>query len=290
MSVLDSAVVPVQPCRLAVIGAGNIGAALIGGVLHSGVATLETIVATAKTEESAARLRDRFGIRAMAGNNLAAIEHADVVVLAVKPAMMPRVVHEIRWGIRANRIIVSLAAAFPIHLIEQIVGREAAIFRAMPNIPMVVEEGAVAIAHNAQVTAEQRELIARIFASIGVVCFVEEDQMHAVTALSGSGPAYIYLVIEAMIAGGLKMGLPHDTATRLAEQTVLGAAKLVRETGLHPAILRDQVITPGGVTISAVHELERHGLRSMLISAIETATLHSRSMSAALLEKFSQPE
>lgn len=290
MSVLDSAVVPVQPCRLAVIGAGNIGAALIGGVLHSGVATLETIVATAKTEESAARLRDRFGIRAMAGNNLAAIEHADVVVLAVKPAMMPRVVHEIRWGIRANRIIVSLAAAFPIHLIEQIVGREAAIFRAMPNIPMVVEEGAVAIAHNAQVTAEQRELIARIFASIGVVCFVEEDQMHAVTALSGSGPAYIYMVIEAMIAGGLKMGLPHDTATRLAEQTVLGAAKLVRETGLHPAILRDQVITPGGVTISAVHELERHGLRSMLISAIETATLHSRSMSAALLEKFSQPE
>ncbi|MCC6537153.1 MAG: pyrroline-5-carboxylate reductase [Bryobacterales bacterium] len=281
---------PAAPCRLAVLGAGNIGAALIGGVLHSGVATPETVVATAKTEESAARLRERFGIRALAGNNLAAIEHADVVVLAVKPALMPRVVHEIRWGMRANRVIVSLAAAFPIHLIEQIVGREAAIFRAMPNIPMVVEEGAVAIAHNTQVTEAQRELIARIFASIGVVCFVEEDHMHAVTALSGSGPAYIYMVIEAMIAGGLKMGLPHDTATRLAEQTVLGAAKLVRETGHHPAVLRDQVITPGGVTIAAVHELERHGLRSMLISAIESATLHSRSMSAALLEKFSQPE
>ena len=114
--------------------------------------------------------------------------------------------------------------------------------------------------------------------------------MHAVTALSGSGPAYIYMVIEAMIAGGLKMGLPHATATRLAEQTVLGAAKLVRETGLHPAILKDQVITPGGVTISAVHELERHGLRAMMISAIETATLHSRAMSATLIEKFKQPE
>jgi len=103
--------------------------------------------------------------------------------------------------------------------------------------------------------------------------------LHAVTALSGSGPAYIYMVIEAMIAGGLKMGLTHEVATRLAEQTVLGAAKLVRETGLHPAILKDQVITPGGVTISAVHELERHGLRSMLISAIETATQHSRHVS-----------
>lgn len=290
MSFPEEAVAPGMPCRLAVIGAGNIGAALIGGVLHSGVATPDTVVATAKTEESAARLRERFGIRAMAGNNLAAIEHSDVVVLAVKPAMMARVVHEIRWGMRANRIVVSLAAAFPIHLIEQIVGREAPIFRAMPNIPMVVEEGAVAIANNGQVSAGQRELVARIFASIGVVCFVEEDQMHAVTALSGSGPAYIYMVIEAMIAGGLKMGLPRDTATRLAEQTVLGAAKLVRETGHHPAVLRDQVITPGGVTIAAVHELERHGLRSMLISAIETATLHSRSMSAALLEKFSQPE
>jgi len=278
------------PCRLAVIGAGNIGAALIGGLLHSGVATPESVVATAKTEESAARLRERFGIRATAGNNLAAVEHADVVVLAVKPRIMARVVHEIRWGMRANRIVVSLASAFPIHLIEQIVGRDTPLFRAMPNIPMVVQEGAVAIACNAQVTAEQRDLVERIFASIGVVCFVEEDQMHAVTALSGSGPAYIYMVIEAMIAGGLKMGLPHHAATRLAEQTVLGAAKLVRETGHHPAILRDQVITPGGVTISAIHELERHGLRSMLISAIETATLRSRSMSEALVEKFAQPE
>jgi pyrroline-5-carboxylate reductase len=106
--------------------------------------------------------------------------------------------------------------------------------------------------------------------------FVEDEQMDAVTALSGSGPAYVYMVIEAMIAGGLKMGLSREIATRLAEQTVLGAAKQVRETGLHPAVLRDQVITPGGVTISAIHELERHGLRSMLISAIETATRHSR--------------
>jgi pyrroline-5-carboxylate reductase len=281
---------PPPPCRIAVIGAGNIGSALIGGILKSGVATRETVTATVRTEERAGELRARFGVRVISGNNLEAVEEADVVVLAVKPSIMPRVVHEIRWGIRPGQIVVSLAAAFPIHLIEQILGREAAVLRAMPNIPMIVEEGAIAIAHNAHVLPGQRELIARIFASVGVVCFVEEDQMHAVTALSGSGPAYIYMVIEGMIAGGLKMGLPHATATRLAEQTVLGAAKLVRETGLHPAILKDQVITPGGVTISAVHELERHGLRAMLISAIETATLHSRALSATLTEEFTQPE
>jgi pyrroline-5-carboxylate reductase len=279
-----------QPCRIAVIGAGNIGTALIRGVLKSGVATAESVIATVRSEERAAIVRERFGIRVLAGNNLEAVEGSDVVVLAVKPSIIPRVVHEIRWAMRSDRVVVSLAAAFPIHLIEQILGREAAVSRAMPNLPMIVEEGAVAIAHNAYVQPAQRELISRIFASVGVVCFVEEDQMHAVTALSGSGPAYIYMVIEAMIAGGLKMGLPHATATRLAEQTVLGAAKLVRETGLHPAILKDQVITPGGVTISAVHELERHGLRAMLISAIETATLHSRAMSANLIEKFTQPE
>ena len=115
--------------------------------------------------------------------------------------------------------------------------------------------------------------------------FVEEEMMHAVTALSGSGPAYVYMVIEAMIAGGLKMGLSREVSTRLAEQTVLGAAKQVRESGLHPAVLRDQVITPGGVTISAIHELERHGLRTMFISAIETATRHSAEIARALEAK-----
>jgi len=142
------------------------------------------------------------------------------------------------------------------------------------------------VASNGAGTAAQRQLVENIFRAVGVVVFVEEDLMHAVTALSGSGPAYIYMVIEALIAGGLKVGLSREVSTRLAEQTVLGAAKLVRETGLHPAILRDQVITPGGVTISAIHELEKHGLRSMLISAIETATHHSQGITRSLLAKF----
>jgi pyrroline-5-carboxylate reductase len=142
------------------------------------------------------------------------------------------------------------------------------------------------VASNSAGTPEQRAFVEKIFRAVGHVSFVEEEMMHAVTALSGSGPAYIYMVIEALIEGGLKMGLSREVATRLTEQTVLGAAKLVRETGLHPAILKDQVITPGGTTISAIHELEKHGLRSMLISAIETASNHSRDRMQALLTKF----
>lgn len=275
---------------IAVIGAGNIGSAVLGGLIKAGVTTPDRITATVRTQEHANQLAERFGVRALAGGNLQAAETADIIFVAVKPGMMPTVLEEIRWALREGRILVSLAAAFPISLIEHLAGRRMAIFRAMPNIPAVLGEGATGIAHNALATREQRDMVERIFSAIGTVCFVEEDMMHAVTALSGSGPAYIYMVIEAMVAGGLKMGLPHETATRLAEQTVLGAARLVKETGLHPAILRDQVITPGGTTISAIHELESHGLRSMLISAIECASQCSREITERMIEKVTNKE
>jgi pyrroline-5-carboxylate reductase len=271
--------------RIAVIGAGNIGAALIGGILKSGVTPPANLVATTATADHAEEVGRRFGIKTMAGNNLQAVSGADVVVIAVKPGRVAGVLEEIRWELREDRVLVSLAAAFPIALIDKLIGRRMAIFRAMPNIPVVVEEGATGLAYNAHVTPEQIALIESMFRAVGTVCMVDEDLLHAVTALSGSGPAYAYMFIEAMIAGGLKMGLPHDVATRLAEQTVLGAAKLVRQTGHHPAILRDQVITPGGTTISAIHELERHGLRSMMITAIETATKHSRHVTSQLVDK-----
>ncbi|MEZ5352945.1 MAG: pyrroline-5-carboxylate reductase [Bryobacteraceae bacterium] len=271
--------------RIAIIGAGNIGAALLGGIVNGGVTPPSHLIATVQSKERQAELTLRHpGVKITCGGNLEACETSDVVILAVKPHAINHVLEQIRWGLRESRILVSLAAAYPMQLIENVVGRHLPVFRAMPNIPVVVEEGATSIAANAHAKIEQREVVDRIFRSVGVACWVEEDQLHAVTALSGSGPAYIYMVIEAMIAGGLKMGLSHETATRLAEQTVLGAAKLVRETMLHPAVLRDQVVTPGGVTISAIHELEKHGLRSMLISAVETATNHSRVMTDRIVE------
>jgi len=269
-----------------VLGAGNIGSALIGGILKGGVTDREHLVATERSAERAQEVAQKYSIQVIVGGNREAVRSAEVVILAVKPLTLPGVLVEIRDELRQDQILISLAAAVPIALIEKLVEKRLPVFRAMPNIPVVVDEGATAVASNLAGSAEHREFVERIFSAVGYVVFIEEDLMHAVTALSGSGPAYIYMVIEALIDGGLKMGLSRTIATRLTEQTVLGAAKLVRETMLHPAILRDQVTTPGGVTISAIHELEKHGLRSMLISAIETATAQSRTLTQSLTARF----
>lgn len=271
--------------RIAVLGAGNMGSALIGGILKAGVAEAGQVRATTRTEDRSTEVAKMYGVKATAGGNREAAAGSDLIILAVKPTKIAGVIEEIREVLHEGQILISVAAAVPLRVIEMGVRRRMPVFRAMPNIPVVVEEGATAVAGNEVATTEDRAVVERIFRAVGVVCFVEEEAMDAVTALSGSGPAYIYMVIEALIAGGLKMGLSHEVSTRLAEQTVLGAAKLVRETGSHPAILRDQVITPGGVTISAIHELERHGLRAMLISAVETATVHARSRTRAMLEQ-----
>ena len=277
------------PLRVTVLGAGNMGAALIGGMLKAGVVAAENLTATTRSESSAVKLAERFSIVATAGGNRDAARLADIVILAVKPTSIAKVIHEIRDELREDQLLISLAASLPLAVIESEVRLSMPVFRAMPNIPVVLEEGAIGICHNSIATRAQRDLVESVFRAVGIVAWVEDEQMDAVTALSGSGPAYVYIFIEAMIAAGLKMGLSRDVSARLAEQTVLGAAKHVRDSGLHPAILRDQVITPGGVTIAAIHELERHGLRSMLISAIETATHHSRQRTNALLEQINLP-
>lgn len=269
--------------KIAVLGAGNMGSALLGGMIKTGVVAAADVRATTKSEVHAAELRERLAVRATAGGNAEAAATADVIILAVKPGTVPKVVKEIRDALHEAQILISLAAALPISAIEDAAQCRMPVFRAMPNIPVVVEEGAVGICHNAFATAAHRETVEAIFRPVGITAFVDEEHMDAVTALSGSGPAYIYMVIEAMAAAGVKMGLPREVSMRLSEQTVLGAAKHARESGLHPAILRDQVITPGGTTIAAIHELERHGLRSMLISAIETATIHAGKRTEILL-------
>jgi len=275
---------------IVVIGAGNIGGSLIAGILKSGIADREHVIACETAAERAEQIRQQYGIRVIERDARTVVPEADAIIVAVKPQTVPHVLKEIREVLRADQVLISVAAAVPIRLIEKVVGRQVPVFRAMPNIPVMVDEGATGLAWNNHASPEQRAFVESIFRSVGVVCAVNEELMDAVTGLSGSGPAYIYMVIEALIAGGLKVGLPHDIATRLAEQTVLGAAKLVRETMLHPAILKDRVITPGGVTIAAIHELERHGLRAMLISAVETATRRSQQLTQSLMEKFDCPE
>ena len=274
--------------KVAVLGAGNMGASLLGGMLRTGALERTNVFATVRSQERAVAMRKKLGIKVTAGGNRAAAAQADIVVIAVKPGTVPKVVEEIATALRPGQILLSLAAALPITVIEKRLSAPMAVFRAMPNIPVVVEEGAIALCANPVATKAQWEMVETLFRAVGVVCRVDEDMMDAVTALSGSGPAYVYLMIEAMIAGGVKMGLSRVIATRLAEQTVLGAAKHVRESGLHPAILRDEVITPGGTTIIAMHELERNGLRSTMISAIESATKHAKERARALVESIDQ--
>jgi pyrroline-5-carboxylate reductase len=274
--------------KIAVLGAGNIGGALLGGILKSHLAEPQDVVATDAREERRQELEKQWKIRVLPTDNRKAIAGRDVVIIAVKPNVVPAVLDDLRGALRENQIVLTVAAGVPLSVYESVLGPKIPLFRAMPNIPVVVEEGATAFAGNSATTPEQRAIVEKIFGALGAVAFVEESQLDAVTALSGSGPAYVYMVIEALIDGGKKMGLSHDVATRLTVQTVLGAAKLVRETKVHPAVLRDAVVTPGGTTIAAIHELEKHGLRSMLISAVETATARSKEIGAQIVERFSK--
>ena len=273
--------------KIAVLGAGNIGGALIGGIVKSHLAEPHDVVATDAREDRRRELEAQWKIQTLpTSENRKAAQGRDIVILAVKPLVVPAVLNAIRGAVREKQIVISVAAGVPLSFIASVLGTRIPLFRAMPNIPVVIDEGATAVAGNSATTPAQLEIVGRIFGALGVVAFVEEAQLDAVTALSGSGPAYVYMVIEALIDGGKKMGLSHDVATRLTEQTVLGAAKLVRQTKIHPAVLRDAVVTPGGTTIAAIHELERHGLRAMLISAVETATVRSKEIGAQIVERF----
>ena len=263
---------------VAIIGAGNMGSSLVRGILQAGLADHDRIVVSGTHAEKLQGLHASWHVRHTL-NNKEAVDGADIVILCVKPHVVAKVLEEAREVIRENQLIISIAAGITIDSIRSRVGKNIPVVRAMPNIASTVGEGATGIAYGLYVTEEQRRCAESIFRAVGEVVVVEESHLDAVTGLSGSGPAYIYMVIEALIDGGVKAGLPRATATTLAVQTVLGSARLVKETGLHPAILRDQVTTPGGTAINAIHELETHGLRSMLIQAVGTAAKRSKELS-----------
>jgi pyrroline-5-carboxylate reductase len=265
------------------------GGAIVGGIIKTGLARPGDIVITDASPERLRMVARQWRVRVSKADNRKAVVGSDVVILAVKPHILPAVLDEIREVVKKNHIVISVAAGVPIACIESVIGTQIPVFRAMPNIPVLVEEGATGIAGNRATTKQQRKVVEKIFGAVGTAIFVEESQLDAVTALSGSGPAYIYTVIEALIDGGKKVGLPHEVATRLATQTVLGATKMVRETGRHPAVLRSEVITPGGTTIAGLHELERHGLRSALMDAVESACARSKEIGKQLAGQFPSP-
>lgn len=263
---------------IAVIGSGNIGRALIGGLLRNSGMPPERIRATRRTLPALDEISATYPGVLTGTNNKAAVRDASVVILCVKPQNFDQVATDIRGHVSGDALVISVLAGITTDAIGSAFDAVPPVVRAMPNTPVLVDLGATAIAAGKTAERHHLDLAQEIFAAVGQVEVVPEELMDAVTGLSGSGPAYIYMVIEALTDGGVKQGLARPVALRLAAQTVLGAARLVIETGRHPAILRDEVTTPGGTAIAAIADLESHGLRTMLINAVATATHRSKEL------------
>lgn len=262
--------------RIAVLGAGNMGRALVRGMLKAHWAKAENFVATTRRAESAAALAAELGIEAHADNAKAAAG-ADVVVLGVKPQILPQLLEEIRPVVREGTLVISIAAGVSTGSIEGALPG-ASVVRSMPNLPVNVDAGATAYCFGARARREHGKEARAIFESVGIAVEVDEYLMDAVTGLSGTGPMYVFQIIEGLADAGVKVGLSRDVAMALTIQTVLGAAKMAQQTGEHPARLKDRVTSPGGTAITALHTMERGGLRAILIDAVEAATKRSEEL------------
>lgn len=265
--------------RIAVLGAGKMGGILLQAFLKENLFAADRIHATVSHPERALALSTQWGVD-VSTNNLDAVRQSDLILVGVKPFQVPDLIAEIKPGLTPEKMLVSFAASVKTRAIEDAAGMEIAVVRAMPNTPSALGAGAAALCRGRFVTASQMELAARLFDTVGRTVLVDEKHMDAVTGLSGSGPAYLYIIIEALAEAGVKVGLPRDIATQLAAQTAFGAAKMVLETGYHPALLKDAVTTPAGCTIDGILELEEGGLRVTLIKAVMRATERAKQLAA----------
>jgi pyrroline-5-carboxylate reductase len=266
--------------RVGFIGCGRMATAIAQGLVNAGFVSASQVSGSDPSVATRERFASETGAQA-GGDNAAVLKNSDVLVLAVKPQHMPAVLKEIAAGVGPQHLIVSVAAGVPLATLSQALGERARLVRVMPNTPCLVQAGATAFARGGQATAEDGALVERLFATIGIAMEVAEPLLDAVTGLSGSGPAYAFQIIEALSDGGVRCGLPRDVATKLAAQTMLGAAKMVLETGEHPGALKDGVASPGGTTIAGLHELERGGLRGTLMNAVEAAAKRSQELGRA---------
>ena len=266
--------------KVGFVGGGNMGEALIKGLVAASLVRPEEVFASDVRSARLEALERQYGIR-LAADNAALVEEADVVIMAVKPQIMVPVLQEIAPAFSPQKLMISLAAGVSTRVIREALGRPARLIRVMPNTPALVLEGVTAIARAAGLEPGDLETAQEIFGAVGRVVVLEEELMDAVTGLSGSGPAYVAVVIESLADGGVKMGLDRVTAMTLATQTVLGAARLLLETGLHPGALKDMVSSPGGTSIAGIAALEEGGIRTTFITAVERATVRSRELGRA---------
>jgi pyrroline-5-carboxylate reductase len=265
--------------RVAVLGAGKMGGILLQAFLKENLFAADKIHATVGHAERALALSTQWGVD-VSTNNVEAARKADLILIGVKPFQVPDLIAEIKPALTPAKMLVSFAASVKTRAIEEAAGMEIAVVRAMPNTPSALGAGAAALCRGRFVKDDQMALAQRLFEMVGRTVLVDEKHMDAVTGLSGSGPAYLYIIIEALAEAGVKVGLPRDIATQLAAQTAYGAAKMVLETGYHPALLKDAVTTPAGCTIDGILELEEGGLRVTLIKAVMRATERARQLAA----------
>jgi len=265
--------------RVAILGAGKMGGILLQAFLKNNLLLPDQLVATVQHPDRALALSAQFGVD-VSTNNLAAARQADVILLGVKPIQVPAVLEEILPALTPAKLLLSFAASVKTRAIEDAAGCDLAVIRAMPNTPALLSAGATALCSGRFVTPEQIALAQRIFSTVGRTVVVEEKHMDAVTGLSGSGPAFLYIIIEALAEAGVNVGLPRDVATMLAAQTAYGSARMVLETGYHPALLKDAVTTPAGTTVDGILALEEGGLRATLINAVKRATERAKELAA----------
>ncbi|MDH2426769.1 pyrroline-5-carboxylate reductase [Sphaerisporangium sp. TRM90804] len=262
---------------IAILGTGKMGEALLSGLLRAGVEP-GGIMATARREERAQALRDRHGVRVVSNNEAA--ETADTLILAVKPQDMAALLDEIAGHVPAGRLVVSVAAGITTSFVEARLGVDVPVVRVMSNTPVLVDEAMSVISAGAHASEEHLKQTEELLAPVGKVLRIPESQQDAATALSGSGPAYFFYLVEAMVDAGILLGMPRAAALDMVTQSIVGAAIMLRDSGEHPVILREAVTSPGGTTISAIAELERHSVRAAFLAAIEAARDRSRELAS----------
>ena len=266
--------------RLGFIGAGTMAEAMIRGIIGNQVVQPDQIIASDVSAERKEHLSSAFDIQ-IAADNVSLVDQSSVIFLAVKPQAVPAVLKDISANADAETLLISIAAGVPVKTLAASLPKGPRIVRTMPNTPATVMEGAMAIASDSPARPEDLETVETLFRPIGKTVRIEEKLIDAVTGLSGSGPAYVFMILEALADGGVKMGLPRDVAETLAAQTLMGSAKLFLETRTNPGQLKCMVTSPGGTTISGIHELEKGGLRASLMNAVEAATLRSMELGKA---------
>ena len=261
--------------KIGFIGGGKMGEALAKGLIRAKLSTADSIIVSDVDNKRCQALEEETGIKATQDNR-EVTANSDVIILAVKPSIMGTILEELKNDITSEHLVVSIAAGIPLNFMESSLKEGCRAIRVMPNTPCLVGETAAGYALGKNATRNDGELVGRILNAVGKSYLLEEKYLDAVTGLSGSGPAFIYTVIEALADGGVKMGLPRDVSTELAAQTAFGAAKMVLESDAHIGELKDSVTSPGGTTIEGLHALEKGGLSNTLINAVEAATKKSK--------------